>query len=200
MPKIVDKKEKARLISDAALKVFRDLGYARTRMVDISEAAGIGKGTLYEYFKNKADILRFAFEQYFSGFIEGALWAMSDEKGPSDRLLSLVEFSLNHTDEWEDHCAVYVDYFGEARTEKDDFFSLARIYEETRSILKTLIQEGQQAGEMDAELNPEATAEILLSLFDGIIFSRIFEGHGSSRELIKKTSLRIIENGLLKNV
>ena len=179
MPKIVDKKEKSKAISNAALKVFRDIGYARTRMADISQAAGIGKGTLYEYFKNKADILRFAFEQYFNGFIEGALKTMSDEKSPTDRLLSLVEFSLNHTDEWEDHCAVYVDYFGEVRTEKEDFFSLARIYGETKTILKILIQEGQQAGEIDDELNPEATAEILLSLFDGIIFSRIFRGMGA---------------------
>ena len=48
MPKIVDKKKKVEAISDAALKVFRKHGYNKTRMVDIAQMAGMGKGTLYE--------------------------------------------------------------------------------------------------------------------------------------------------------
>jgi TetR/AcrR family fatty acid metabolism transcriptional regulator len=50
MPKIVDKKKKAEAISDAALKVFRERGYNKARMADIARMAGMGKGTLYEYF------------------------------------------------------------------------------------------------------------------------------------------------------
>ena len=73
MPKIVDKKKKANAISDAALKVFRELGYNQTRMVDIAQMAGMGKGTLYEYFKDKAAILQFSFDQYFSVFSKGSL-------------------------------------------------------------------------------------------------------------------------------
>ena len=48
MPRIVDKQRKAEAIRQAALEVFRKTGYHRTRMADIAEAAGIGKGTLYE--------------------------------------------------------------------------------------------------------------------------------------------------------
>ena len=82
MPKIVDKKKKAEAISDAALKVFREHGYNKTRMVDIAQMAGMGKGTLYEYFKDKADILRFAFDLYFSVFSEGILEAMMEKAKP----------------------------------------------------------------------------------------------------------------------
>jgi AcrR family transcriptional regulator len=197
MPKIVDKEEKARAISNAALKVFRELGYPRTRMVDIANEAGIGKGTLYEYFKNKAAIIRFAFEQYFSTFKTGALQAMMKKSRPSDKLLALVDFSLSHVAEWEDHCAVYVDYFGAARTDEKDWFSLAGINDEMKRILKDLIEEGQAAGEMDTRFNPVACAELLLSMFDGIIFHQIFVGWGSGRESIQNEAIRLITQGLL---
>lgn len=200
MPKIVDKKEKARAISEAALKVFRKLGYPRTRMVDIANEAGIGKGTLYEYFKNKADIIRFAFEQYFSTFKTGAFQAMMKKSRPSEKLLALVDFSLSHAAEWEDHCAVYVDYFGAARTDEKDWFSLAGINDEMKRILKELIQEGQAAGEMDTQFNPVACAELLLSMFDGIIFHQIFVGWGSGRESIQKEAIRLITQGLLTRI
>lgn len=197
MPKIVDKKEKAKAISDAALNVFRELGYPGTRIADIAEAAGIGKGTLYEYFKNKADILHFSFDQYFSIFAKGVFDAMKDKTRPSAKLLALIDFALKHAAEWEDHCSVYVDYYGAARTDKDGRFSLSDIYGQMKSIIVNLVEEGQAAGEIDIEFEPVVVAELLVSVFDGIILHRIFEGQGTDRESLRRATLRLIRNGLL---
>jgi TetR/AcrR family acrAB operon transcriptional repressor len=192
VPKIVDKQEKTKTISDAALKVFRE-GYPNTRMADIAKSAGIGKGTLYEYFKDKADILRFAFDEYFSIFIEGAFEAMIDKREPSEKLISLIDFALQHA---EDHCAIYVDYFGVARTDKGGQFSLSTMYGQMKSILINLISEGQAAGEMNKELAPVVVAELLVSLFDGIILHRVFEGQGADRESLRKAAVSLIKTGL----
>lgn len=43
-------------IIDASIKVFAAKGYAGANVADIAKEAGIGKGTLYLYFKNKEDI------------------------------------------------------------------------------------------------------------------------------------------------
>jgi AcrR family transcriptional regulator len=197
MPKIVDKKEKTRAISAAALKVFRELGYPGTRMVDIAEEASIGKGTLYEYFKDKADILRFAFDEYFNTFTRGAFNAMKDKSSPTKRLISLIDFSLLHASEWEDHCAVYVDYYGAARTDGGGRFSLSAIYEQMRQILLDLIRDGQTAGEIDTAFDPIALAELLLSFFDGIILHRIFEGQETDPKPLGEAALRLVKKGLL---
>lgn len=197
MPKIVDKKKKAKAISDAALNVFRELGYPRTRMADIAKAAGMGKGTIYEYYKNKADILHFAFEQYFSIFAAGAFDAMKDKTRPSAKLLALIDFALQHSAEWEDHCTVYVDYYGAARTDKDGRFSLSVFYGQMKSILINLINEGQAAGEIDMEFDPVVVTELLVSIFDGIILHRIFEGQGTDRESLRRATLKLIRNGLM---
>lgn len=199
MPKIVDKEEKAKAISDSALKVFRQLGYHKTRMVDIAQAAGIGKGTLYEYFKDKADILRFAFDRYFTIFSEGVLEAMKHKTRPSEKILSLIDFALQHVAEWEDHCAIYVDYFGAARTDEGDRFSLEKIYEEMKVILTQLLGEAQVAGEIDNKYNSAAVADLLLAIYDGIILHNVFGGQMSAMDMIRSTTNRLITCGLIKN-
>ena len=50
------KEEKRALIIEAAAKVFARRGFASTLMAEIAIEAGIGKGTLYEYFDSKEDL------------------------------------------------------------------------------------------------------------------------------------------------
>ncbi len=50
-------------ILDAALQQFTEKGFSATRMVDVAEAAGISKGTLYRYFANKEAIFREVVQQ-----------------------------------------------------------------------------------------------------------------------------------------
>jgi AcrR family transcriptional regulator len=197
MPRIVDKMKKAEAISDAALKVFREHGYNKTRMLDIAQMAGMGKGTLYEYFKDKADILQFAFDQYFTVFSEGIIEAMKEKKKPSEKILSLIDFALQHAAEWENHCAIYVDYFGAARTEERKQFSLSSIYAEMKDILEKLVKEAQSAGEIVEQFDPGAVAELLLSIYDGIILHKIFAGQRINMDVIRKTTMALITQGLI---
>ncbi len=49
--------ERPREILDAALTVFAAQGYGATRLDDVAAAAGVTKGTIYYYFKNKDALL-----------------------------------------------------------------------------------------------------------------------------------------------
>ncbi|MEN6392180.1 MAG: helix-turn-helix domain-containing protein, partial [Syntrophomonas sp.] len=51
-------KGKRELIIEAAIKVFSQKGYHNTRMEEIAQAAGIGKGTIYEYFESKLQLFQ----------------------------------------------------------------------------------------------------------------------------------------------
>jgi AcrR family transcriptional regulator len=197
VPKIVDKKEKTARIGSAAITVFRKLGYHGTRMVDIAEAAGIGKGTLYEYFRNKEEILRLEFDRYFAAFESGATAAMTGADSPGARLLSLVEFAIDHVDEWEHHCAVYVDYFGSTRLEEGAPFSLSNVYAEVEDIIRLLIEEGQACGEIERDLDPGATAELLVSVFEGVVLYGVFSERRGTPESLRDTARRLVTRGLL---
>ena len=196
MPKIVDKKEKAARIGSAAITLFRKLGYHNTRMADLAEAAGIGKGTLYEYFRNKEEIFHFEFKRYFAAFESGAAAAMTKADSPGGRLLSLVEFAIDHVNQWEDHCAVYVDYFGSARPEEAAPFSLSNIYTTVEGTIRLLIEEGQACGEIERDLDSGATAEFLVSVFEGVVLYGVFSERRRKPEALRDTALRLITRGV----
>lgn len=48
-----EKISKRELILDTAFELFLKKGYLETKMINIADAAGIGKGTIYEYFDSK---------------------------------------------------------------------------------------------------------------------------------------------------
>lgn len=62
----------------AAMELFIENGYRNTRIIDIAEKAGIGKGTVYAYFDSKEEILtqvakdfvRRDYEQYAGEFLD----------------------------------------------------------------------------------------------------------------------------------
>ena len=200
MPKVVDKKEKARMIADTAVKVFRKMGFQKARVEDVAREAGIGKGTFYEYFKNKEDVLRFAFNEYFSVFTAGMVDAMDKAEKSADRLFIMIDFALQHVESWEDHCAVYFDFFGNARTDENERLFLSSIYEQMEGILTDIIRQSQDSGEIDSEMVPKAVASILMSLYDGVIMQRIFRENMVDRESINKTAVKILSSGLMPEV
>jgi TetR/AcrR family transcriptional regulator, repressor for uid operon len=197
MPRIVDKEQKAKDIALAALRVFNQVGFHQARMADIAVAAGVGKGTLYEYFKDKLDILRFELDRYFLAFKEGIAASICNVQSPRERLLAVIDFSFAHVEEWEDHCAVFVDSFSLARTEEKQRLTLDGMYEEMRTMLVVLIREGQKAAEIRNELQPAATAELLVSLFDGIVLHGVFTERSSGIESVKAAAISILTEGMI---
>lgn len=59
------KDSKRELIKDAAIRVFSQKGYHHSKMEEIAVEAGIGKGTIYEYFPSKLQLLQDIMEQSY---------------------------------------------------------------------------------------------------------------------------------------
>jgi len=57
MPKVVKKEEKRKEIAKSTCGLFIEKGFVNISISEIAKVAGIGKGTVYEYFKNKEDIV-----------------------------------------------------------------------------------------------------------------------------------------------
>ena len=73
-----------RRILDAAIQAFRARGFRSTTTRDIAEAAGIGTGTLFNYFATKEAIVEFLAEQAIAkaraGFARQAIEAELEEE------------------------------------------------------------------------------------------------------------------------
>jgi len=79
------KSQKRLLILNSALEIFAENGYHASSIQMISKKAGISKGLMYSYFKNKEDLLR----AIINKFIEEG-WIFFDLN--KDRVLSEDEF------------------------------------------------------------------------------------------------------------
>jgi len=51
------KQQTRKAIMQAAVRLFSDKGFDKTSIEELARAAGIGKGTIYSYFRTKSDIL-----------------------------------------------------------------------------------------------------------------------------------------------
>ena len=66
-----DESAKRRQIVDGARAVFLAQGFDAASMNDIARAAGVSKGTLYVYFKNKEELFEAIVEQECEAQAEG---------------------------------------------------------------------------------------------------------------------------------
>ena len=92
-PKMIDREQKAKDIAGAALTLFSQKGYSATSVVQIAEAAGIGKGTVYDYYDTKEEIFIAAMmgwlkqvEQMMSSHLEGI-------EDPVEQLQAIVDIT-----------------------------------------------------------------------------------------------------------
>jgi AcrR family transcriptional regulator len=195
-PKIVDKDRKAREIAAAALRVFGERGFHATRMADIAAAAGVGKGTLYEYFADKMEILAAELDRYFQDFEAGAMAAVGSAMGSESRLAALVGFALAHVEGWADHCAAFFDAVGSARAGGLGAEWFADVFDRSRALVGGILEEGRLSGEIRAEVDVEATAESIVSLYEGYVLLTVLGVRSSSPERVRDAMVSLLRRGL----
>lgn len=64
-PKLIDKTQRKTEIALVALDLFAEHGFEATSISQVAQAAGIGKGTIYEYFESKDDLIVSSIQAWF---------------------------------------------------------------------------------------------------------------------------------------
>ncbi len=75
--------EKRERITAAAIAEFSSVPYARATLDRIVDAAGVSKGSMYQYFAGKADLYRWLLTEYLPGRKMAAIGASAPEPGAS---------------------------------------------------------------------------------------------------------------------
>ncbi len=96
-----DKADTQQRILVAAIELFIERGYERTRVSDIAELAGVSRATVFWHFSDKASVFRESFTLMLAPFRE-SLSRRWDDIAPAKRLEEQVAISLSFA---EDHGA-----------------------------------------------------------------------------------------------
>lgn len=94
-------KDKEETILNAAFEVFRANGFTNASMKDIAVKAGLGKGTLYEYFQNKEDLFIQVVKAKSSYFFNEINRRISDKSTLPEILNEIIKFTQETIEEAE---------------------------------------------------------------------------------------------------
>lgn len=156
-------------IVEAALAQFHERGFNAAAVKDITDRAGVPKGSFYNHFESKEALAIVALERYGDGRRLGDLADRSVE--PVDRIRAHFEFLRDEVISFGMTRGCLLGNFG---TEIVDHSEPIRIgvrtgLETWAGLLAGAIAEGQEAGSIRAELDPERTARFLLSAWEGTL-------------------------------
>lgn len=87
-------KNKDQVILLAAITAFMEKGFADTSIQDIATIAGIGKGTIYDYYQTKDDLFIQALRFQASQVDQLAQDVVANQKSFYDKINSLLDFVL----------------------------------------------------------------------------------------------------------
>ncbi|SDK86997.1 TetR/AcrR family transcriptional regulator [Natronincola ferrireducens] len=95
-------RSKRELIIDGAIKVFAREGFHKAKVEDIADVAGVGKGTIYEYFESKKHLfqetLAFSLEIYVSNIESVLQKQQTTEEKLRNFFLLIIGFTQQHLD------------------------------------------------------------------------------------------------------
>jgi AcrR family transcriptional regulator len=172
MPKITDAQKETRRqqILDAALRCFSRDGFHNTTTADIVRESGVSQGTLYLYFATKDDIVIALADDRHQG--ETFLNALAQsEPNPVQGLTLMLElYGRALTDPRRlDTQRVGIQGWAEALRNPNIRASVVAGLAPVRGAIVRLIEKGQQAGQINADVNPDALARILIATFQGLM-------------------------------
>jgi AcrR family transcriptional regulator len=177
MPKITEAKRESRRqqILEAARACFARDGFHATTTADIVRESGVSQGTLYLYFETKDDIVVALADDRHQG--EAFLNALAEsEPDPVQGLMLMIELYGRTLGDPQrgDARRVGVQGWAEALRNERIRDSVTVGAARVRRAIVSLIVRGQGAGEVRADVDPEAAARIMIATFQGLILQAVW--------------------------
>ena len=169
--------KRPRLVT-AASAVFAEKGYASTRVADIAERAGVGKGTVYEYFSSKEELLFAVFESINEEISTRVSETLSMDGSARKKLLALLRLGAEVVSEQAELQPVILDFWAASRGkdfEEQYHEAVVASYGLFRSMISNFIRDGQKRGELKADVDAEALATMVVATVDGLGVQLFFD-------------------------
>jgi AcrR family transcriptional regulator len=162
----------------AACAVFAEKGYASTRVAEIAERAGVGKGTVYEYFSSKEELLFAVFETINADISSRMNDALASRETTEEQLHNVLRLGAEVISEQVDLQPVILDFWAASRgkdIEETYRRAVVASYTFFRNLISNFIREGQNKGEFRTSIDAEALATLVVATVDGLGIQLFFD-------------------------
>ncbi len=137
-------------ILEAAEKLFAQKGFYSTTVGEIAEKAGIAKGTIYLYFRDKRDLFFSVLESKLDILLEKVEKGIQKSKTVSSRIKEAIGIHLKFLEENEDFFKIMQSFPEEFKRKLGERLKGGLIERQSYyvEIMDKLIQEGIEVGEI----------------------------------------------------
>ncbi len=185
----------------AAVEIFAKKGLERGKIADIAKHAGVGKGTIYEYFKSKDEIFCAIENLFVNDTIAQVNKLVNTNKSPTEKIEEIVNYSVNIHEVMGDTILIISEMWaqhsrGQWHGHKKSIF--ADMYSNYHKSIKDILTVGVGNGEF-RKMNKDGVATMLLAFIDGIIWQDVIFKNDKKFNLWKREAIKSLMNGI-KNV
>ena len=193
-PNVTD--ERTSQIINAAEDVFTKKGFDEARMDDIAEQTGLSKGTLYNYFKSKDDliiaILDRIFQREFRTFENLDIASTS----ATDAIWAFTETTSNDVKMMMRLLPITYEFMGLAFRNKFVQKAFKAYFNHYMNILIPVIQHGIDTGEFRSA-DPKEVALAMGAVMEGTLLLWVYDSSLVEPEKHIRTGMKLLLDGVL---
>jgi AcrR family transcriptional regulator len=181
-----------------AATLFRERGYKATRLLDIANAAGLDRATVYYYVGSKEELFRESVQGILDANLAQAEALYADKSPPASQRIQQIVAQMIASYE-QNFPAMYV-YIQEqmhqvAQEESDWAREIVRKTKRFETIVRNLIKEGMDRGEFRQDISVKLATNALFGMINWMHRWHVPGRNGGGQE-IAETFSRIFCDGM----
>jgi AcrR family transcriptional regulator len=189
---------KRQRLLNAAVAVFSQQGFHAAKMQDIADEAGIGKGTIYEYFRTKDELFLAVYDAWMDEYELDMTREANRLADPVSKADALIDTTIAFYEKHADHAPILLEFWAHALRSKDTYFIeriaqlKSRLAELGASVTKQLIKL-----KAFTEVDVPSFTRLELGISDGIFLQWVLDGKSYPLRDAYKFRQSVIGAGLM---
>ena len=163
--------EKRRQILRAAIRVFAEKGYHTCRVADVATEAGVAYGLVYHYFDSKEALLETIFRATWKNMLEAVSEIEQEKTSAREQLQAVADMVLRAWIADPDLVRVLVREVARSPQLQREVDEIAHAFD----ALERIVANGQERGELRADLDPRLTSWILYGALEEILTGWVYD-------------------------
>ena len=201
MPKLVDKEAKRREMALNVVDLFARKGFEKSSIREITEVLGIGKGSFYDYYKDKHDLLEEMAGMIFSTWNDHFEKKISRGNSAIEQLRILILEGAASVILFEKFMMIYMDIwrFSVGNGPYSRFQKVFKNYlHQTGSVVAEIVERGKIEGSIRDDVNSAALATAVIAFIDGLCLHSMVFASSLDSESVASAFFAFLSQGVIE--
>lgn len=179
-------------------KLFLANGFRGTSVKEITEAAGIARGTLYWYFKSKDEILVTIFKKFEAEFLNGLIAEVSQCTGNfTSKFKVFIKCATEYARTNRELSVAVTTLLGEIVGSHTEAETVVRgVFEKYLRFVTEMLEEGKRVGTLSADMDAGIYSHILIACNFGMLLEWLLFGDTLDTGAFVKKMRSVLLKGL----